>query len=104
MQKAVVVVDDDPHIRFGLKAGFEQAGYTVVSGPNIETAAAVLDMKQSINGVWFVALVVDYHLERGICGMAVISCMEKLYGGGFRPVLISRTPSFFKALRYQCVS
>ena len=70
MQKAVVVVDDDPHIRFGLKAGFEQAGYTVVSGPNIETAAAVLDMN----------------------------------GGGFRPVLISRTPSFFKALRYQCVS
>jgi len=89
MEKTVIVVEDDHLIRSALKLSFEGAGYTVIAGSNIEMVAAMMSLKNYVTRISLIAVVADYRLERGISGITVIRCLEKLCCSRFRSVLIT---------------
>jgi DNA-binding NtrC family response regulator len=89
INNTVIIVEDDRQIRYGLKLSFQDAGYAVIDGTSLETIAAMLNLRKSLTRIYLRAVVADFWLDLGINGVTVIRCMEKLWGKGFRSVLIT---------------
>ena len=87
--KVIAMVEDFRPVMTALKLSLEDAGYAVIAGSSGEIVAGMLALKNSVLSVELHAVVADYRLERGICGISVISCFEKLYGKCFKAVLIT---------------
>jgi len=86
MEQIVIVVEDDCSVRCALKLSLEAAGYGVIAGSGVETVAATLRLRKRGSPLHLIAAVVDFRLDRGISGISVIRCLEKLCDSAFEEV------------------
>ena len=89
MGMTVVVVEDDPAVRYALKLVLEDAGYAVIDGSGMEVVTAIITSRKSGSTIRPSAVVADFRLDLGITGITVIRCIEKLCGSDFRAVVVT---------------
>ena len=89
---AVILAEDDEHVRFGLMLSCENAGYSVISGTCVEIMAAAVDGGMTLGGR-VRAVVTDWRLESGVNGLSVIRAVRNVCGQDLRAVMISADTS-----------
>lgn len=72
----VLVVEDDPILRFGLENLVEQWGYAVLSAADVEEALNYASQKR----MRFVAIITDYHLGNGMTGVEMLKELKQRAG------------------------
>ena len=83
--KFILVVDDDPHVRFGTEALLRQWGCHAASAATLEEAQATLERELRFPD----AIVTDYRLGQGRTGLDVIAAVRSYTGEETAAVIVT---------------
>lgn len=91
MRNVALVVEDNPDLRFAIKATVECAGFVVVAGSLSDISKLVRDRRLlgDKNTLRLVAVVAEVYAAYDFNGITLIHTISEIYGDGFKPVLIA---------------